>query len=1787
MSIKKIPKFILIITFISLSFILSTNNIKADDSNAAPEDSTSIDLSSVSFENGEHINTDIGYSDEQKYQNTPYSLTVHFEKNTQYSIDGTSFRSIKIINSNKDIIYNHDYNDAHYSDIISIPESGNYKILFYNNSWNIINFPTSININRILKSNESITGIAKKTKPWYADTGSLAYSINPGTSENFKIQSELLNKKTTSSNTFEKQFNLELYVSGVNSDLFPSYNKSYQKISESENKSIRVQKESDSNKKPTFYRVSYTPATYEYPDDGQTSISSKFENYKPITKSENINTAKHLSVIERLSSLFGDPVDTATGGFQDNRTLLSYSGNNPLKFELSYNSATTENGLIPGGYATNYETSISKTESGVRVYWNKNSVSDFTKNSDGSYTAQDGRQKTTVISKTETGYTLDSKTNGKYYFDESGKIIKQTDLNHIDYTYTYNDNNQLIKVSNSKSQTLTFTYDTFNRLSSVYDKTGRTVNFEYANGRLSNITMPDKTIYSYTYDTHGYINKMTYAKTTLVQNTYDDMGRVTTQYDGNNNKTTFSYADWLDDNQVTTTINNGQYKQTVVHDRNGNLLKSTNGTNITTSYTYDDNNLKTSETDGNNHKTTFSYNNVGLITSETSPLGKTYQFKYDDDNNLSEMITPDSKSVYTKYSDNKIIKSIDKAGNTTTYDYDNFGNNTTIIKNNKKIINTYDNSGYLTKTDSNSTVINYKNDDLGRPTQTTLSDGTITKVKYDLNSRVLSSTNNDKTTNYTYDAFGAKLSSTNPENKTTSYTYDDNGNQLSTKVGNQTITNKYDSLNRLTETDKNNSVKAKYSYDNADQVVQYIDSNNKTTKTEYDNVGNITKTTADNVTTSYEYNADDEKVKTISGNGNMTTTDYNNLGQVSSITRPNNSKISYKYDDLGNAIEQNNNGQITKNTYDSNSNLTTSTDSENNQTKFEYNSQDELIKTTNASGYISTNSYNDLGQVIKTYNNRGEVVYGYTYDTQGNIVKTIDGNGNTQNYTYDSQNNLLTVTDGEGNTVTDNEYDEAEQLLSATKALNQKTAYSYSNNTVSVTSPLGHKSTAEYNADGQITKYTDSTETTYENYTATGKPATTSYQGDFTKTNYTYDADDNLLNDKNNASSDTYSYTSTDKTASWLNGNNITTNYSYDSNDNLTNIKSNDTDDTFTYDSLNQLVRSQNNNATTTNSYDAVGHIVKQETTTGSILYNYEDRGFLTDITYPSNHKIHYNFDVMGRITDVTDWNNHKTTYNYDKNNRIVKTTNWNGSTENRTYDKSGQLVNISTKNGDTTIDSHDYTYNAEGNLTKDNTQNYSYDSLNRLTSGLSTYQYSITGNIEKSNTHNYTYGNDNRLSSIDNKSTSVDSAGNLTSYTENNKNHTATYNSQNELTKYDNSSYTYDANGNRVSQNDVKYTYDTSGNLITDSNHEYVYGPNGLIGYYQNDKFYTNVYNNRGDVTKILDESSDTVSSISYGDYGNITSKTGDVDTPFLYAGQGGAVTDNNGLVYLKTRYYNPELMRFMNRDTVSGSITEPQSLNRYTYVQGNPLTYVDLTGQSRTFVTVGNIIWFGAGFLPIAGSITAVADLVNDLSQAPVDNTTMLLDLVGVGAGLVGGRGIENSTSDSLKLVKQINTSKIQEAISKLASKTTAKETITDINNIPVRSKTFLKQDGTINWEKFTPNKGMLKGSEKEVDSVIGKTYKRLGSEYGAYLTDAETEFEQLSLPYTKDYAESLTHYYKVINETSIKISKSKIAPGFNQKGLGNQYLFKNPDENAVHEYYNVKSLLEMGILKEIPKP
>jgi RHS repeat-associated protein len=55
----------------------------------------------------------------------------------------------------------------------------------------------------------------------------------------------------------------------------------------------------------------------------------------------------------------------------------------------------------------------------------------------------------------------------------------------------------------------------------------------------------------------------------------------------------------------------------------------------------------------------------------------------------------------------------------------------------------------------------------------------------------------------------------------------------------------------------------------------------------------------------------------------------------------------------------------------------------------------------------------------------------------------------------------------------------------------------------------------------------------------------------------------------------------------------------------------------------------------------------------------------------------------------------------------------------------------------------------------------------------------------------------------------------------------------------------------------------------------------------------------------------------------------------------------DETGLYYYNARYYDPELGRFIQPDSVVPYPDNPQTLNRYTYVNNNPLKYTDPSGH------------------------------------------------------------------------------------------------------------------------------------------------------------------------------------------------------------------------------------------------
>ena len=182
--------------------------------------------------------------------------------------------------------------------------------------------------------------------------------------------------------------------------------------------------------------------------------------------------------------------------------------------------------------------------------------------------------------------------------------------------------------------------------------------------------------------------------------------------------------------------------------------------------------------------------------------------------------------------------------------------------------------------------------------------------------------------------------------------------------------------------------------------------------------------------------------------------------------------------------------------------------------------------------------------------------------------------------------------------------------------------------------------------------------------------------------------------------------------------------------------------------------------------------------------------------------------------------------------------------------------------------------------------------------------------------------------------------------------------------------------------ENKEKYKEEVSSNIIC-------YYGNGLL-YEDNEKgTYYHHYNNIGSTILLTNSSGKIVEEYSYGTYGELLS--GDTSkTKYLYNGQYGIQTEINGLLYMRTRYYNPEVKRFINQDTVLGSITNSQSLNRYAYVQGNPISLVDPFGMSpeNGKNAIGHTLLDFMGLIP---GIGFVFDAANSAWYVAEGNYTM----------------------------------------------------------------------------------------------------------------------------------------------------------------------------------------------------
>ncbi len=183
--------------------------------------------------------------------------------------------------------------------------------------------------------------------------------------------------------------------------------------------------------------------------------------------------------------------------------------------------------------------------------------------------------------------------------------------------------------------------------------------------------------------------------------------------------------------------------------------------------------------------------------------------------------------------------------------------------------------------------------------------------------------------------------------------------------------------------------------------------------------------------------------------------------------------------------------------------------------------------------------------------------------------------------------------------------------------------------------------------------------------------------------------------------------------------------------------------------------------------------------------------------------------------------------------------------------------------------------------------------------------------------------------------------------------------------------SYSYDETGLRTRKstntNRTYYDRDASGNLVhefrdysgylgEDSHLYYYYDANGSIGSISyNGVRYAFRKDLQGDVIAILDTDGEVVARYTYDAWGKVLSVTdanGNINTSSTFIGnvnpiryRGYNYDTETGWYYLGTRYYDPQVKRFLNSDMIAGEIGS-LGYNLFSYCKNDPVNRIDSEG-------------------------------------------------------------------------------------------------------------------------------------------------------------------------------------------------------------------------------------------------
>lgn len=1210
----------------------------------------------------------------------------------------------------------------------------------------------------------------------------------------------------------------------------------------------------------------------------------------------------------------------------------------------------------------------------------------------------DARDRVVGITRTGTldGATEDSRGNSYYTgqqsfdYDGNGNLTMESDWFNRKTYHVYDDGlNRRTRTTNRDGKVKQYDYDYLANLQPNLKKgwVKHTTDFnnhtthEYFDqlGRLYRIEHPEVTAHL----PDGNEEALSYHRTLE----YDHLENVTATIDEDGNRTEVLY-----DGRYLKTQRTDALAQTFIwqYDANGNITKTRDEADRETIFEYDAQDRVSSKTGPENHVTEYTdYQANGNLLREVDPWGFATSYTYNALNQVATLTHTDGTEVlrhtksgeltYKLDAENRAVSNLygpgdrlrlatDARGRKTRYGYDNNGNLTDTLLTwdnpytGQPIVHTHTDFDVLDRKwklhegygNPKVRVTTYGYDDQGNLTSvhvpdTNNSEGQVRSFVYDELNRVKT-----RIAPQTHNYAGSSASDNLATETLTRYNGTGKVVWLADRRGNKTVTT-YDALNRVdTITDALDHV-IDYEYDPVGNVRFVKDKNDNVRETVYDGLNRITE--------QYIATLSDPEASTLEAASQRAFLLQATRYEVDGL------KLGERTDEIEDAE-----GNVVTNTYDWRGNLVVETqpagewfDSnfDATETIHVYDNSGWLRSTTVAGQYRKEWTYYADGTIatatqVQSVASIEDETTVFQYDIFGNRALEVLPKQNTRAYLYDVRNRLSQVEDHLGN-VTRFEYDANNNLLNQyTPAANDdgdenRVQYVYDERNLK-RAHIQHKSGGNltvlygYDAEGNLATLTDAKNQVFTNeYDALNRISEQLFPtgSDIERIVTTYDNNSNLdvvteYKPGNTIEITDHNYDLLDRLTSRAQRGH-TVSYSYDNNGNRLTVTSPGGVTSYTYDTRNRLSMVTANDLTSYTYYPTGWTDTVNHGNNSSVKYEYDDAGRALHIT---------NLDANAQILSQFD-------YQYDLNgNRVEEVQTQNGFTDaarqvmttTYLYDDLDRLENY-TQLVDGVEETHSFTYypsydrktevvTRAGATLKDRT--YQYDQTHWLNA--------ITEAAGAGGTISYGYDNNgNTLSKLNTVSAPASTQ--------------MEYNSRNQLvsvasgalgSELNQGAYHYNFNGMRIrhlgsSRGDIEYIYDQQSivdevvnNTATQVAH-YRYGDRLLsLQSAGDDQFYH--YANLGTTANLTDSSGFNQVAYRLDPFGEITEQEGVSVNRQVFTGH--EHDTETGLIYMKARFYDPDIGRFLSQDTYLGESSTPPSLHRYLYAYSNPTVWVDLFG-------------------------------------------------------------------------------------------------------------------------------------------------------------------------------------------------------------------------------------------------